>query len=71
MSRVYPERKWIKERMHHTEKRNINRLKKYPYEHGASPRESRIAADQAQKKRARNARSTRQTEDFPASNNVK
>jgi hypothetical protein len=27
MSRVYPERKWIKERRHHREKRNINRLK--------------------------------------------
>jgi hypothetical protein len=27
MSRVYPEGKWTKERMHHTEKRNLNRLK--------------------------------------------
>jgi hypothetical protein len=27
MSRVYPERKWIKERKHHTEKRNITRVK--------------------------------------------
>jgi hypothetical protein len=27
MSRVYPERKETKERRHHTEKRNINRLK--------------------------------------------
>jgi hypothetical protein len=27
MSRVYPERKWIKERMEHTEKPNINRVK--------------------------------------------
>jgi hypothetical protein len=27
MSRVYPERKWIKERMHHTKKQKLNRLK--------------------------------------------
>jgi hypothetical protein len=27
MSRVYPERKWIKERGYHTKKRNVNRLK--------------------------------------------
>jgi hypothetical protein len=27
MSRVYPERKWIKERRHDPEKRKINRLK--------------------------------------------
>jgi hypothetical protein len=27
MSRVYPERKWIRERWHHTSKRNLNRLK--------------------------------------------
>jgi hypothetical protein len=27
MSRVYPERKWTKERRHHTEKRNLNRPK--------------------------------------------
>jgi hypothetical protein len=27
MSRVYPERKWTKERRHKTEKRNMNRLK--------------------------------------------
>jgi hypothetical protein len=26
MSRVYPERKWIKERMHHTKKPNRNRV---------------------------------------------
>jgi hypothetical protein len=30
MSRVYPERKWIKEKMHHTEKPNINRVKQIP-----------------------------------------
>jgi hypothetical protein len=27
ISRVYPERKWIKERMHHTEKPKLNRVK--------------------------------------------
>jgi hypothetical protein len=27
MSRVYPEKKWIKQKTHHTEKGNLNRLK--------------------------------------------
>jgi hypothetical protein len=47
-----PERKWIKERMHHTER----------------PKPS---ADQAEKTMSRNSRSTRMTEDFPASNDFK
>jgi hypothetical protein len=45
--------------------------RKYPYYLGESPEESRISADQAKKKMPRNARSTKQTDDFPASNNLK
>jgi hypothetical protein len=30
MSRVYPERKWTKERMHHIERPSLNRVKQIP-----------------------------------------
>jgi hypothetical protein len=30
MSRVYPKRKWIKERMHHRKKPSLNRVKQIP-----------------------------------------
>jgi hypothetical protein len=47
MSLVYPERKWIKERMHHKEKRSLNRVKQILILAGTTPGESRIYADQA------------------------
>jgi hypothetical protein len=71
MSPVYPERKWIKEKRHHTEKRNLNRLKQISILARSIAKRNPGYAGQAKEKMPRNARSTRQTEDVPASNNVK
>jgi hypothetical protein len=48
-----------------------NRLKHISILARMSPRESQIRVDQARKKMPRNERCTRQTEDFPISNDFK
>jgi hypothetical protein len=71
MSRVYPERKWTNERRHHTEKRNLNRLKQISRLTLNITKGKPDIRGSGEKENARNARFTKQTEDFPASNNVK
>jgi hypothetical protein len=68
---VYPERKQSNERRHHREKRNLNQLKQISISAGRITKREPEIRGSGEKDSASNARSTRQAEDFPASNNVK